>query len=333
MTSTSANQSDATVDRFKLLEQQQIQTSIEIGELKSTIGDLVSAMHRMVSDRTSTNSTPSTIQTETKQSESVHVQSKPASLSNTLINRDQVKHEVFESSKKLFGVSDSQLHSIDAFKQQAINQTFDLNESTIDMNETKLSDTVSSNPNNISFIQQLLPTATTTQPTLTELLQSGLKATAANHDRTKIKDVHKLLELLTEQAKSIIKSSEHDTSTCAASDYLMYTLNLMKLLFDFGLAATLEYHFALMKKVQANEAKLVGEHPMLFIEIASKYSRLPHTNVLQSVPISTAKPTSTGKFGRKSTPKFTGKPCEYHTKLLGKPANHSDAECRVAKQK
>jgi hypothetical protein len=342
-TSMSSSGTDSSMEIVRKMQEQQSETKRELSDLKFQIGDLVSLMQSIVSDRTSTNLTSSTASSEPKQVDSVPVQAKPISLSSTLIQRDRVKDQVFESSKKLFGVSDSQLNTIDAMnsRQSAINQTFDFNESTIQLDESKLSDNVSNNPNNFAFIQQLLPTATASQPTLTELLQSGLKATAANNDRTKIKDVHKLLELLTEQAKSIIKSSEqsHDSTSNATSDYLIYTLNLMKLLFDFGLQATLEYHFALMKKVQANECRLTGEHPMLYIEIASKYKRLQTSNVLQSSLMFTSNTnsnsnskSSNGKSNGR-TPKFTGKPCEYHTKLLGKPANHSSDDCRVAKAK
>jgi hypothetical protein len=233
-----------------------------------------------------------------------------------------------------------------------INQSFNLNESTIDMNETKLSDYVSTNiqhnnnnnNNNFSFIQSLMPTAAVVgQPTLSDLLQSGIKVASTTNDKNKIKDVHKLIELLTEQAKSIVKSSslttsEHDSTTCAASDFLLYTLQLMKLLFEYGLHATLEYHFALLKRVHAGECVLKGEHPMLMFEILSKYKRLHHDKLLHSSLVhsnnnySSSSSYKQQSSARKPTPKFTGTPCSYHTKLLGRSANHSDEQCR-AKQK
>jgi hypothetical protein len=158
-----------------------------------------------------------------------------------------------------------------------------------------------------------------------------------------------LIELLTEQAKSIVKSSslttsEHDSSTCASSDFLIYTLQLMKLLFEYGLHATLEYHFALLKRVHAGECVLKGEHPMLMFEILSKYKRLHHDKLLHSSLLhsnnnnnnnnnySNSYSNKQQSSARKSTPKFTGTPCSYHTKLLGYSANHSDEQCR-AKQK
>ena len=224
------------------------------------------------------------------------------------------------------------------------------------MNETKLSDYVSTQQqqqqhnnnntnNNYSFIQSLMPTsAVVGQPTLSDLLQSGIKVTSTTNDKNKIKDVHKLLELLTEQAKAIVKSSslttsEHDSTICAASDFLLYTLQLMKLLFEYGLHATLEYHFALLKRVHDGECILKGEHPMLMFEILSKYKRLHHDKLLHSSLVHSSNYNNNNNYsnkqqssGRKSTPKFTGTPCTYHTKLLGRSANHSDEQCR-AKQK
>jgi hypothetical protein len=287
----------------------------------------------------------------------------------TLLNRDAVKDRSMEASKSLFGLS---IDKHDAIEQYAsskqtnmINQSFNLNESTIvDMNETKLlssSDYVSNSThtqnsnnnnntnNNFSFIQSLMPTAAVVgQPTLTDLLQSGIKVASTMNDKNKIKDVHKLVELLTEQAKAIVKASsnstvvEHDSSTCAASDFLIYTLQLMKLLFEYGLHATLEYHFALLKRVHAGECLLKGEHPMLMFEIFSKYKRLHHEKLLHSSLIHSSNNYSNSSSysnnkqqsssGRKSTPKFTGTPCTYHTRVLGRPANHSDEQCRVPKQ-
>ena len=182
------------------------------------------------------------------------------------------------------------------------------------------------------------------QPTLSELLQSGIKVASTTHDKNKIKDVHKLIELLTEQAKAIVKSSssmsatsttEHDSSNCAAGDFLIYTLQLLKLLFEYGLHATLEYHFALLKRVHAGECTLKGEHPMLMFEIFSKYKRLHYEKLLYSSLVhSTTSSTNSNKqqSARRTAPKFNGTPCTYHTKLLGRAANHSDEQCRVAKQ-
>ena len=186
-----------------------------------------------------------------------------------------------------------------------------------------------------------MPTAAVVnQPTLSELLQSGIKVASTTHDQNKIKDVHKLLELLTEQAKSIVKSSsDHDSSSCPASDYLMYTLQLMKLLFEYGLHATLEYHFALLKRVHNGECSLKGEHPMLMFEVFTKYKRLHHDKLLHSsLQHSTYSNSSSfnqnkQQQARKQIPKFSGTPCAFHTKQLGKPANHSDEQCRVAKSK
>ncbi len=159
---------------------------------------------------------------------------------------------------------------------------------------------VSSNTNNntnansnISFIQQLMPTpATATEPTISEILSSGIKATANKNDSTKIKDVHQLVELLTEQAKSIIASSDNQHSS---NEFLLYTLQLFKLLFEYGIHAALHFHFNLMKKVQQNETKLTAEQPMLMFDVITRWKRLENNKILFSTPITSAASGSGGK--------------------------------------
>ena len=248
--------------------------------------------------------------------------------SRTISHREQVKDDTIESTKSLFNISEAKQRAIADYSTN--NLTFDLSDTMIDMNETKY-DKVS-NQNNISFISQLLPTNTASDRTsLAELLQSGIKvsnaaATTGNH---KIKDVHQLLELLTEQAKAIISAD----NASGASEYLIYTLNLMKLLFEYGLNATLDYHFKLMKRIQTKETKLTNEQPMLMLDIMSKYKRVINDKLLHSTLIysnsNKSNTTNTKSSGARTTTKFTGTPCSYHTKLLGKPANHSDDQCRA----
>jgi hypothetical protein len=246
--------------------------------------------------------------------------------SRTLSHREQVKDDTIESTKSLFNISEAKQRAIADYSTN--NLTFDLSDTIIDMNETKY-DKVS-NQQNISFISQLLPTNTASDRTsLAELLQSGIKVSnaAATTGTHKIKDVHQLLELLTEQAKAICASDNAN----GASEYLIYTLNLMKLLFEYGLNATLDYHFKLMKRIQTKETKLTTEQPMLMLDVMSKYKRVVNDKLLHSTLLysNSNKPTTNNKSnGARTTTKFTGTPCSFHTKQLGKPANHSDEQCR-----
>lgn len=360
-----SNMNSAVEQRLNAFEVAQQKSAIDINRLTSMIEMLIHSQSKMttkVDDRITNNDTESqqqvgqqtNKQTTVVQPTSTH--SKKFVQNETMLNRDVSKDRIVDASKSLFGLSSDKHNAIEQYsnsKTNMINQSFNLNESTIDMNETKLSDYVSTqtqhnnNNNNFSFIQSLMPTAAVVgQPTLSDLLQSGIKVTSTTNDKNKIKDVNKLLELLTEQAKAIVKSSslttsEHDSTTCAASDFLLYTLQLMKLLFEYGLHATLEYHFALLKRVHDGECVLKGDHPMLMFEVLSKYKRLHHDKLLHSSLLHSSNSYSNSSsshsnkqqsFARKSTPKFTGTPCSHHTKLLGRSANHSDDQCR-AKQK
>ncbi len=362
---SSSNINNAIEHRLNAFEVAQQKSSTDINRLTSMMEMLIrsqSTMTTKVDDRIINNDIESSQQVGQQTNKQTTVgnptitQTKKLVQNETMINRSESKDRIVDATKSLFGLSSDKHNTIEQYsntKTNMINQSFNLNESTIDMNETKLSDYVSTNTqhnnNNFSFIQSLMPTsAVVGQPTLSDLLQSGIKVTSASNDKTKIKDVNKLLELLTEQAKAIVKSSslttsEHDSNTCAASDFLLYTLQLMKLLFEYGLHATLEYHFALLKRVHDNECTLKGEHPMLMFEVLSKYKRLHHDKLLHSSLIHSNNNNNNNNYSnsysnkqqssaRKSTPKFTGTPCSYHTKLLGRSANHSDDQCR-AKQK
>lgn len=373
---SASNMNNAIEQRLNAFEVAQQKSASDINRLTSMMETLIrsqSMMTTKVDDRINNNdieSSQQVVQTNkqiTTVGNPTTTQSKKFVQNETLLNRDASKDRILDASKSLFGLSSDKHDTIEQYSNSKtnninnnnmINQSFNLNESTIDMNETKLSDYVSTNiqhnnnnnNNNFSFIQSLMPTAAVVgQPTLSDLLQSGIKVTSTTNDKNKIKDVHKLLELLTEQAKAIVKSSsslttsEHDSNTCAASDFLLYTLQLMKLLFEYGLHATLEYHFALLKRVHAGECVLKGEHPMLMFEVLSKYKRLHHEKLLHSSLIhsnnnnySNSNSSYSNKqhssSARKTTPKFTGTPCAHHTKLLGRAANHSDDQCR-AKQK
>ncbi len=338
------------------IEQRQQVTENNINQIQIQMNLILNAINKLSNTNIDSNNIDTVAQANnvSEQKQMSEVNAKNNFQSKTISHREQVKEKTIDASKALFDLPTTSYNKIQNFtsaKQNDLqfnNSSFNLNESTIaSIDETKLClDNVSNpNNNNFSFIQQLLPSpSSASQPTLTELLQSGIKATAANNDRTKIKDVHKLLELLTEQAKAIVKV-EHDANSCSASEYLIYSLSLMKLLFDFGLNATLEYHFSLMKLVQANEAKLTSQNPLLMLEMMSKYKRLHHTNLLHSSYIYSNNNNNNNNNNKsnnsnnyKSNPrnasyKFTGTPCTFHTKQLGRPANHSDEQCRVAKTK
>ncbi len=328
-------------NKIKFIETQSQKQSDDIHEMKQSMSLLLEAIHSMKVDRVSISSTQtnanSNLYSNASDSDSVSIITRPIAnkivMSNTMSQREQVKDNTIEATKTLFDLSSA--------KQQAIanyanNQTFDLSDTMIDLNETK-NDHVSlqQQQNNISFISSLLPQSNTSDRTsLAELLQSGIKAnaTSSNH---KIKDVHKFLELLTEQAKTIVQTDNQSGS--GASDYLLYTLSLMKLLFDYGLNATLDYHFKLMKRIQAKECKILTEQPMLMLDIISKYKRVSSEKLLHSTLLYTSNSSTGNKSSSKSNPrsgngKFSGVPCSYHTKQLGYSANHSDEQCR-AKQK
>lgn len=262
-----------------------------------------------------------------------------AAKSNTLSNRDKVKQEKFQTVKQLFNLSDSKLQAITRYID---NNDNDLNDSVIftddsllDESKASLDSTVSKS-HNLNFISKLLPASTaTSQATIAELLQSGLKANATTH-ANKIKDVEEFIKLLTEQAKATVALKKETSS----SDFLLYTMQLMQLLIKYGLKATLEYHFALMKKVQTDECELNSEQPMLLFDLLSKYRRLQHTNLLTSTLIHQSSGATAydnkSKSGsarnsntRTSTAPFTGTPCAFHTKLLGHAANHSAETCRA----
>jgi hypothetical protein len=322
------------------METQSQKQSDDIHEMKQSMSLLLEAINSMKVDRVPISSIQENKNTNlystSSDSDSISIVTRPQAnkivMSNTMSQREQVKDNTIEATKTLFDLSSAKQQAISNY---ANNQTFDLSDTMIDLNETK-NDHVSlqQQQNNISFISSLLPQSNTSDRTsLAELLQSGIKAnaTSSNH---KIKDVHKFLELLTEQAKTIVQTDNQSGS--GASDYLLYTLSLMKLLFDYGLNATLDYHFKLMKRIQAKECKILTEQPMLMLDIMSKYKRVSSEKLLHSTLLYTSN-TSTSKSSSKSNPrsgngKFSGVPCAFHTKQLGHPANHSDEQCR-AKQK
>lgn len=326
-------------NKIKFIETQTQKQSDDIHEMKHSMSLLLEAIHSMKVDRVPISSIQtnanSNLYTSNSDSDSISKNSvaKKIVMSNTMSQREQVKDNTIEATKTLFDLSIAKQQAISNY---ANNQTFDLSDTMIDLNETK-NDSVSlqQQQNNISFISSLLPQSNTSDRTsLAELLQSGIKAnaTSGNH---KIKDVHKFLELLTEQAKTIVQTDNQ--SGPGASDYLLYTLSLMKLLFDYGLNATLDYHFKLMKRIQAKECKISTEQPMLMLDIISKYKRVSSEKLLHSTLLYTGNNTFTSKSSSKSNPrsgngKFSGVPCSFHTKQLGYPANHSDEHCR-AKQK
>jgi TusA-related sulfurtransferase len=179
-----------------------------------------------------------------------------------------------------------------------------------------------------TFISALMPQPASASPaSIVDLLQSGLKSAAANHEQ-KIKSVEDFIKLLSEQAKHIVQNKGDVT------DFLLYSLNLTKYLTEYGLQATLYYHFELLKKMQAGEiTQLHLDQPMIYINMTSRFSRLNQTNLLASQKIGSMSASTKSAYksnaGRTAAAKFTGTPCPFHTKQLGKPANHSEADCRV----
>ena len=353
---------DAVTDaRFNLLEQNQQKTSNDLNMIKILLEKISNSNLNLV--QTNNNNIESnTMQTSLSDSRipaiqpivQTNMQTQNANLKIVQNRSDQFSKTAIDSSK-LFGVSNAELSAINSYANaNAINNSFgNLNESTILMhdetkydpnlnllNSTLMNSNVSSNTNNntnansnISFIQQLMPTpATASQPTISEILSSGIKATANKNDSTKIKDVHQLVELLTEQAKSIVTSSDNHSS----NEFLIYSLQLFKLLFEYGIHAALHFHFNLMKKVQQNETKLTAEQPMLMFDVITRWKRLENNKILFSTPIT----STASSIGGKSFPKqgsgggarmqqqyskpFSGTPCSYH----GPGAKHSTETCR-----
>jgi len=346
----------ATADEMKILHQRLAQQDSAMQQMNDSIRTIASAIQMMhsnsqvkpVVDFTPASSVPVhdanadaiAIQTAAaKANANTHAQSR---LTNTIVNRELNKDKIVEASKQLFGTTDSKLQAIEAYANLNNSSYNMMNDSTLDLN---LTDTILQNNsnvstqhiNNIPFLTQLLPAPTSaSQATVTELIQSGIKATASANN-SKIKDVNQLLELLTEQAKLITTSTSASSDNKAAADYLQYTLHLFKLLFEFGLQATLEFHFKLLKKVQAGECGLNTEQPMLMLDIMSKYKRLHHTELLKSQPFYASSSNNKQPYSkpnaRNATSKFTGTPCPYHTKLLGRDANHSAEQCRAKDKK
>ncbi len=333
--------------KLKQIEIKQFEQSNSMNEMKESMNLILKAIQTISKEQKNESSNT---HTHTQREEETHTETQKQKTSSsadsdrdssivppikpvpsrTLSHREQVKDDTIESTKTLFNISEAKQRAIADYSTN--NLTFDLSDTMIDMNETKY-DKVS-NQQNISFISQLLPTNTASDRTsLAELLQSGIKVSnaAATTGTHKIKDVHQLLELLTEQAKAICAS---DNAT-GASEYLIYILNLMKLLFEYGLNATLDYHFKLMKRIQTKETKLTTEQPMLMLDVMSKYKRVVNDKLLHSTLLyaNSNKPTTTNNKnnGARTTTKFTGTPCSFHTKQLGKPANHSDEQCRKGK--
>jgi hypothetical protein len=343
------------------------QHSLEMRSVKLAMEQMITMMKDMQAAAppapAASNSAPSTkVHTMSDPVDSTPIVPASASVSShpppVVASRQLVKQQVADASAKLFDLSDAKQNAIASYgssMQMNPNMSFDMmNDSTIDMNNlTAVSSNSNTNP--IPFLSQLMPMSTTAaaNPSLQDIFSSGLKAVAATH-LNKIKDVDALLLLLQEQAKLIVTNARaaancNVTGTYAyassgesqSADFLLYTLRLFKTLVAYGLQATLEYHFALMKLIQDGETKLTADQPMLMFEMASKYKRLVHSNLLASQLHSSSKPAAkyagaagTGHGGGRNTAsKFTGTPCGYHTKLLGKPANHSDADCRAGGSK
>lgn len=325
-------------DKFKSLELQQQQSTRDLTEMKSMLMTLMTK----ISTQTSINSSNDNSNAPAIVSSIVVPQHSHAQPSVT-VSRSLVNNQVESASKQLFNLSSAQHAAIQTYSNSnsnansnsnsTINSNSNLNntyhdddvDTTIDI-ERKLN--VSSTNSMPSFISALMPQPVSASPTsIVDLLQSGLKTAAANHEH-KIKSVEDFLKLLNEQAKHIVQHKGDVT------DFLLYTMNLMKYLTEYGLQATLYYHFELLKKMQSGEVtQLHLDQPMIYINMTSRFSRLNQASLLASQKIgSTSTATKSGyksNTARTNTTKFTGTPCPFHTKQLGKPANHSEADCRV----
>ena len=231
------------------------------------------------------------------------------------------------TAKALYELQPAQQQSILSYS--ATNQSYvdDLEQTTLaDDHEVKVNN--AQHNNRFNLIQQLLPVPTdnaSNTPTLDSIFKLGFRAAASN---PRIRDPLSLIELLLEQARVFASTA---TQPAQVAEYMMYSLQLVKLLMEFGLQAATEFHFKCIRQLQQSGGTLTAEQPMLFAEMTSKFRRLSSYNQLNSIPVnfnsqSKAKP-------RLGTFKFSGKPCEFHTSKLGRPANHSDAECRAKPQK
>lgn len=333
--STKSNTTDSNVnieDKFRTLQLQQQQSSREVSEMKSMMMTLIEKMnsnsqtnnHSSNIEHDHSSSTPAIVSSSIVAAKHSHVQP------NVNVNRSLVKDQIQSASSQLFGLSESKHAAIHDYNYSNsntnLNATYhdDDTDTTIEM-ERKLN--VSSNNAMPSFISALMPQPVSASPaSIVDLLQSGLKSAAANHEH-KIKSVEDFLKLLSEQAKHIVQHKGD------VADFLLYSLNLTKYLTEYGLQATLYYHFELLKKMQAGEiTQLHHDQPMIYINMTSRFSRLSQTSLLASQKIGST--TSSIKSAYKpnaarTAVKFNGVPCPFHTKQLGKPANHSEADCRV----
>ena len=325
-TSTSTSNIDDTI---RALQHQQQQSNSEVSQIKNMMMTLMNKLTIANNNDNSINSTSSNSNASTAIATATTTNVQPSIVSQR-VNNSNIIHS---ASQQLFGLSEEKHAAIQNYSTNSnLNSNFNLNntyhdddvDTTIEI-ERKLN--VSSTHSMPSFISALMPQpVSASQTSIVDLLQSGLKSAAANHEN-KIKSVEDFLKLLNEQAKHIIQNKGD------VSDFLLYSLNLTKYLTEYGLQATLYYHFELLKKMQAGEIiQLHLDQPMIYINMTSRYTRLNQVNLLNSQKIGSMS-TSNNKPAFKSnaarTSKFTGTPCPFHTKQLGKPANHSEADCRV----
>ena len=260
------------------------------------------------------------------------------SQTNTIQNRIQNSNSISNAAKALYDLPISEQQSILQYAASASNVNSSFNELDDTVANT-ISDEIkvsTNNTNSYNFISKLLPVTADAMnpPSMDEIFKAGFKAAASN---PKVKDANAFIELLIEQAKVITSTNTSTNNNQPVADYLHYSLQLIKLLFEFGLHAVVEFHFKVMKKIQQTNCALTADHPILLFELVTKYKRLNHTNLLHSTPVyfntnnnSYNNNNKARSFGRNI--KFSGTPCAFHTAKLGRPANHSEAECRVAKQ-
>ena len=155
---SASNMNNAIEQRLNAFEVAQQKSATDINRLTSMMEMLIrsqSTMTTKVDDRINNNDTESqqqVVQSLNKQTtvdNSTTTQSKKFVQNETLSNRDASKDRILDASKSLFCLSSDKHEAIESYSNSKthnmnmINQSFNLNESTIDMNETKLSDYVS----------------------------------------------------------------------------------------------------------------------------------------------------------------------------------------------
>jgi hypothetical protein len=353
-TPTHTSAPSVSADGMAVVQHQIAQHEKQFVDLHKSMNDIAQALialktamnDKVSTDHSSASVDHSSASAEHKQAMHVHPVAS-STVSNTLAHRAEVKDSVYDATKQLFNIADAKQQAITAYASAASNNTSSNTTLNSTMYDFNLNDSVSEYKNvgnssqhtssSLSLLSSsLMPSSEeASAPTVAELLQSGIKAQGVAKE-SKIKDVNKFIEVLSEQAKTIVKNPD---GLISPADWLMYTMHLFKLLHEYGLAATLEYHYKLIKRVQSTGVKLNDEQSSMMIQIGimSKYRMLNPSSTTLASQLIHSSGASGGKSGNGNkatrTTKFTGTPCPYHTKLLGRSANHTEADCRVKSNK